>query len=173
MSRREKRLRLYYDPYHAAISAVVDQCMATGVAPALLSIHSFTESWKEYTRPWHVGILWDSDPRLAQPLLDAFYAHADLIVGDNEPYSGHLIGDCLWQHGTSRGLPNAIVEIRQDLIREAAGQAAWSERLIQVMEKILGTERSRAHSPAATNGTDQVIVEPAAAPQGAGLEKRL
>lgn len=168
---REKRARLFYDPYHAAISAVIDQCVATGVSPVLLSIHSFTESWKEFTRPWHVGILWDSDPRLARPLLDEFYAQADLIVGDNEPYSGHLIGDCLWQHGTSRGLPNAIVEIRQDLIREASGQAAWTERLIQVMQKIVGSERTRVHSLAATNGTGQAIVEPAAARQGARLER--
>jgi predicted N-formylglutamate amidohydrolase len=168
---RAKRLRLYYDPYHAAISAAVDQCMATGVPPVLLSIHSFTESWKEFTRPWHVGILWDSDPRLAQPLLDAFYAQADLIVGDNEPYSGHLIGDCLWQHGTSRGLPNAIVEIRQDLIRDAAGQAAWTEHLIRAMQKILGTYLPVAQPAAATKGKAQATIQPAVAPQGARLEK--
>jgi predicted N-formylglutamate amidohydrolase len=168
---REKRLRLYFDPYHAAIADVIDQCIATGVTPVLLSLHSFTESWKEFTRPWHVGILWDSDPRLAKPLLDEFFAQSDLIVGDNEPYSGHLIGDSLWQHGTTRGLPNAIVEIRQDLIREAAGQSAWAKRLIQVMQKILGTERPVAHSMAATNGSGQASIEPAAAPQGARLEK--
>jgi predicted N-formylglutamate amidohydrolase len=168
---REKRLRLFYDPYHSAIAATLDQCLATGVAPVLLSIHSFTESWKEFTRPWHVGILWDSDPRLAKPLLDAFYAQADLIVGDNEPYSGHLIGDCLWQHGTTRGLPNAIVEIRQDLIRDEVGQTAWTGRLLQVMEKILGTELPRVHSLAATNGTGKAIVQPTTTPQGARLEK--
>ncbi len=124
---RDKRLRLYYEPYHRAIDAIIDQCLATGVAPVLLSIHSFTESWKHFTRPWHVGVLWDRDARLAHPLLEGFYAEGDLIVGDNEPYAGQLEGDCLWQHGAQRGLANAIVEVRQDLIRDAAGQAAWSE----------------------------------------------
>jgi predicted N-formylglutamate amidohydrolase len=134
---REKRTRLYYEPYHQAISAVIDQCLATGVAPMLLSIHSFTESWKEFSRPWHVGILWEKDARLAKPLLDAFFAEGDLIVGENEPYAGQLEGDCLWQHGAQRGLANAIVEIRQDLIRDAAGQTAWSERLCRIMDKLL------------------------------------
>src|SRR6185503_4844862 len=47
---REKRMRLYYRPYHQAIDAVIDRCIASGVAPSLLSIHSFTESWKEHPR---------------------------------------------------------------------------------------------------------------------------
>ncbi len=134
---RDKRLHLYYDPYHRTIDAIIDQCLATSVAPVLLSIHSFTESWKNFTRPWHVGVLWDRDARLAHPLLEAFYAEGDLIVGDNEPYAGQLEGDCLWQHGAQRGLANAIVEVRQDLIRDAGGQAAWSDRLCRIVEKIL------------------------------------
>lgn len=134
---RDKRLRLYYEPYHRAIAAVIDQCLATGVVPVLLSIHSFTESWKTFARPWHVGVLWDQDARLAKPLLDGFYAEGDLIVGDNEPYRGQIEGECLWQHGTERGLANAIVEVRQDLIRDAAGQTAWADRISRIMEKIV------------------------------------
>ena len=140
---REKRTRLYYEPYHRAITSVIDQCLAAGVTPMLLSIHSFTESWKQFSRPWHVGILWEKDARLAKPLLDAFFAEGDLIVGENEPYAGQLEGDCLWQHGAQRGLANAIVEIRQDLIRDSAGQAAWSERLCRIVDKLL-----REHVPA-------------------------
>lgn len=134
---RDKRRRLYYAPYHQAIRRVVDQCLATGVMPTLLSIHSFTESWKGVPRPWHVGILWDRDPRLAEPLIEAFAASGDLIVGDNEPYHGGLEGDCMWQHGTSRGLPHAIIEVRQDLIRDAAGQAAWTRRIADVVASLV------------------------------------
>ncbi len=167
---REKRLRLYYEPYHAAIAGVIDQCLAAGVPPALLSIHSFTESWKEFTRPWHIGILWDADARLARPLLDEFYADADLIVGDNVPYSGHLIGDCLWQHGTKRGLPNAIVEIRQDLIRDAAGQTAWTQRMLRVVDKVLGASPAVTR-PAATEPRRAARIPPAPSAQGTRLEK--
>jgi predicted N-formylglutamate amidohydrolase len=140
---RARRVRLYYEPYHRAIDGVIAACAASGVAPALLSIHSFTESWKEAPRPWHVGVLWDRDARLAKPLLESFYAAGDLIVGDNEPYTGQLEGDCLWQHGTQAGLANAIVEIRQDLIRDARGQAAWGQRLCRIVEQILPDGRGQ------------------------------
>ncbi len=133
---RDRRRRLYCTPYHRAIDATIDRCLATGVTPSLLSIHSFTESWKGVPRPWHVGILWDRDARLSAPLIKAFSAMGDLIVGDNEPYKGSLEGDCLWRHGTSRGLPNAIIEVRQDLIRDAAGQAAWTRRIASVVESL-------------------------------------
>ncbi len=134
---RQTRITRYYAPYHQAIDRVIDQCLATGIAPALLSLHSFTESWKGAPRPWHVGILWDKDPRLARPLLDGFYAEGDLIVGDNQPYSGQLEGDCLWQHATERGLASAIIEFRQDLVRDDAGQSAWTARTLAIVRGIL------------------------------------
>ena len=49
-------------------------------------------------RPWQAGVLWDSDPRLALPLIAALRAEGDLVVGDNEPYSGALADDCLYRH---------------------------------------------------------------------------
>jgi predicted N-formylglutamate amidohydrolase len=125
------------------------------VPPALLSVHSFTESWKEHARPWHAGVLWGADARLARPLIEAFHAEGDLIVGENEPYEGQLVGDCLWQHGAQRGLANAIVEIRQDLIRDAACQAAWTERLCRIVANILG-DTAPAPQAAAREGPSPV-----------------
>ncbi len=135
---RQKRIDRYYTPYHRAIDRVIDACMEAGTPPALFSIHSFTESWKGVPRPWHAGILWDRDQRLARPLIEQLEAEGTLIVGDNQPYSGALEGDCMWQHGTMRGLAHAIIEIRQDLIRDTAGQRAWAQRLIGIIEKLRG-----------------------------------
>jgi predicted N-formylglutamate amidohydrolase len=149
---RERRTRLYYAPYHRAIASVIDRCLASGTPPMLLSIHSFTESWKATPRPWHVGVLWDRDLRLAKPLLDGFYAEGDLIVGDNEPYSGQLEGDCLWQHATLRGLANALIEIRQDLIRDADGQESWAQRLFRLVGTIMSTTLGSRTSPTAAAG---------------------
>jgi predicted N-formylglutamate amidohydrolase len=135
---RERRIRLYYEPYHRAIDRVIDRCLASGTTPMLLSMHSFTESWKTTPRPWHVGVLWDKvDGRFALPMLEALHAEGGLIVGDNEPYTGVLVGDCMWQHGAQRGLATALIEIRQDLIRDAAGQAGWAARFCRIVEKIL------------------------------------
>ena len=133
---RERRLERFWRPYHRAIADVIDSCLAAGVPPAILSIHSFTESWKGVARPWHVGVLWEGDQRLAQPLLAAFRAEGDLIVGDNEPYPGSYEGDCCWEHGVKRGLAWAIVEVRQDLIRDADGQARWAARLARIVESL-------------------------------------
>ena len=50
-------------------------------------------------RPWQVGVLWDRDDRLAPPLIAALRAE-NLIVGDNEPYDGALIGDSMYEFST-------------------------------------------------------------------------
>lgn len=134
----EKNMRFekYWQPYHNAVDALIDRSQATHVTPALLSIHSFTESWRGNMRPWHAAVLWDQDERLARPLFEELRREADLVVGDNEPYTGRLKGDCMWQHGTMRDLPHALIEIRQDLIRNERGQAEWSERLARIMHRL-------------------------------------
>jgi predicted N-formylglutamate amidohydrolase len=67
----------------------------------------------------------------------ALEAEKDLVVGDNEPYAGGLAGDSMYAHGTQRGLAHALIEIRQDLIAEAAGQLAWAERLSRILPHVL------------------------------------
>lgn len=133
----KRRIKRFYEPYHAAIDTVLDAAIAAGKPPAILSIHSFTENWRGRPRPWHATVLWDRDPRLAKPLVDALRAEPGLITGENEPYTGRLKGDSLYVHGTKRGLAHALIEIRQDLIRDAAGQSAWAERLARIVTGIL------------------------------------
>lgn len=141
---RRHRAERYYLPYHAAISRLIDAYIEAGVPPVLISMHSFTDNWKGVPRPWHVSVLWDKDPRFAVPLLEALSAEGDLIVGDNEPYHGALEGDCMWQHGSMRGLPHAIIEVRQDLIGDADGQAAWGARLSRIIAGILARDDLRS-----------------------------
>lgn len=154
---RAKRIGLYHRPYHRAVDELIDRSLAAGVTPALLSIHTFTERWKGAPRPWHAAVLWDRDPRLALPLLEALREEQGLLIGENEPYSGRLEGDSMWQHGTSRGLPHALIEVRQDLVRSERGQAEWGDRLARIMRKLLGRAELRAelrrleHCPASAD----------------------
>jgi predicted N-formylglutamate amidohydrolase len=145
----ERRLARFWRPYDAAIAAAIDRAIAAGNVPTLLSIHTFTPTWRGIPRPWHCAVLWDRDPRLAQPLLAALRAEGDLVVGDNEPYSGALKGDCMWRHGTSRGLAHAILDVRQDLVASEAGVADWVERLARILPGTLAQDRHPADETAA------------------------
>jgi predicted N-formylglutamate amidohydrolase len=137
-----QRVARFYDPYDAAIAAAIDRATAAGTPPAIVCVHSFTPSWRGTPRPWHVGILWDADDRLARPLLEGLAAEPGLVVGDNEPYDGALAGDTVDRHATRLGLTNALIEIRQDLIADAEGQRAWAERFARFLRPLLAdTER--------------------------------
>lgn len=125
----EARRRAFWQPYRDAIDATIDAMQAAGPPPALVSIHSFTPIWRGHPRPWHVGVLWDCDDRLARPFLDALAQEPDIVAGDNEPYDGALQGDTMFDHGTLRGLAHMLVELRQDLIASPAQAEAWAERL--------------------------------------------
>jgi predicted N-formylglutamate amidohydrolase len=133
----ERRRRAFWQPYRDRVGAFLDDMLAVGPVPAIIAIHSFTPTWKLHTRPWHVGILWDVDERLARPTITALQADDKLVVGDNEPYDGALEGDTMYHHGTMRGLPHMLVEIRQDLVADAEGEAAWAERFARILRPIL------------------------------------
>jgi predicted N-formylglutamate amidohydrolase len=59
------------------------------------------------------------------------------VIGDNEPYIGRAEGDTLDVHATGRGLADALIEIRQDLISDAAGVAEWADRLAALLPDIV------------------------------------
>jgi predicted N-formylglutamate amidohydrolase len=134
---RERRLVRFYRPYHDAVASMVASVAeASGVAPFLFSVHSFTPVMQGVARPWHVGILWDSDDRAPKPLIEALSAEADLVVGDNEPYDGALRGDTMFKHAIVNGFAHALVEIRQDLIADNTGAVAWANRLAPIVDAI-------------------------------------
>jgi predicted N-formylglutamate amidohydrolase len=133
----ETRIAQFYRPYHEAIDQAVEAGIAAGKPPVILSVHSFTQAWKGVPRPWAAAVLWDKDPRFPLPLLDALRTIPEVEIGDNVPYSGQLMGDTLYRHATLRGLAHALVEIRQDLILGADGQAAWAYHLAGVVRTVL------------------------------------
>jgi predicted N-formylglutamate amidohydrolase len=134
------RLNAVFWPYHHAITQALAHRWrhGRGRAPALIAIHSFTPVMNGFQRPWHLGVLWNRDPRLARPLIAWFRANPDLCVGDNQPYSGRDVGFTMDTHGGAAGLPHVEIEIRQDLIADQEGCQRWGavagEALAAVLE---------------------------------------
>ena len=131
----ERRLALLHRPYHAAYARLAARRADT----VILAIHSFTPRLNgRAPRPWHVGVLHSPlDDRLSRALLARLAAQADLCVGDNEPYAGHLPGDAVDRHGLQAGRHNTLIELRNDLIADAGAQAAWAARLAPLLVQAL------------------------------------
>lgn len=124
----EWRLENFFWPYHHVITNTLAYLWRHGRAPALIAIHSFTPQIQGGApRPWHLGILWNRDPRLARPILEWLNAQPDLCVGDNEPYSGRDLGYTMYTHAGAAGLPHVEFEFRQDLVADPAGCEHWAQ----------------------------------------------
>jgi len=125
-----RRRTAIFDPYQARLRNLLNLRAAARQQTVLVAIHSFTPNYLGFERPWHTGLMYHHDTRLAQALLTLLRADPSLCVGDNEPYAmGDLTDYTLPVHGESRRIPHVGIEIRQDLVSDVAGQHAWADRL--------------------------------------------
>lgn len=123
-----------FRPYHARLEAELAHRKTLHRRAVLVAVHTFTPVFDGQARPWHAGLLYNRDRRLADILLPALRAHPGLVIGDREPYSVDDETDyTLPVHGEQRALPHVGIEIRQDLVTTAAGQDEWAERLARVL----------------------------------------
>lgn len=141
-SAAEARANAVFWPYHHAITQLLARHWrhGHGRAPVLIAIHSFTPVMNGFRRPWHLGVLWNRDPRLAEPLLARFRVNSELCIGDNEPYSGRKVGFTMDTHGGAAGLPHVEVEIRQDLLSDENDCAHWAEVVGDALALVLQNE---------------------------------
>jgi predicted N-formylglutamate amidohydrolase len=127
-------------PYQTRIAGLIDRRIALGRPPVVLAMHSFTPRHGDLPgpRPWQVGVLYNRDDRLARALIPLLQAEGDLTVGINQPYAvDDAIDYAVPVHCEARGLLHVELEIRQDLIANARGQAAWAERLARLLPRAL------------------------------------
>ena len=133
LSAAERQLRadaLYY-PFHQAVRAVMDRKIADDPQVMLVTIHSFTPIFKGEARAVELGLLHDADARVAQLLLQLTREQSPQTdVRINEPYRPQDgVAHTVNLHGDGRGIASIMLEVRNDLISEAEGQAAWAEQL--------------------------------------------
>jgi len=139
---RQERVHALYVPYRQIIDAQLQALRDRGIIPALIAIHSFTPVMAGRRRPWQIGVLWDKDPRIPLPFMEALRDHpADLTVGDNEPYSGRHPADyTIDHHAEAAGLPHVSIEIRQDLTATPQQARHWAHVLYQCLQPILAAD---------------------------------
>lgn len=132
-----QRRRQIFEPYHTRIREQLDARGRLGQPTLLVAMHSFTPVYLGVARPWHVGVLYHRDARMAHALRDLLMQDAGLCVGDNQPYTVSDDSDYgIPEHGERRGLPHVELEIRQDLIADEAGQREWAQRLARCLRML-------------------------------------
>ena len=124
---RAQRAESCYWPYHRAVAATIASFTERRLVPAVISVHSCCAAWKGVQRPWHVGVLSNSDRRMADLLIALLSRDSALCIGDNQPYSGFdPHGYTIETHALADSRPNVLLEIRQDLIGSPEGARHWA-----------------------------------------------
>ncbi|HEX9138493.1 MAG TPA: N-formylglutamate amidohydrolase [Steroidobacteraceae bacterium] len=128
-----RRAQEIFWPYHERIGQELDLRARQSRSPILVSVHSFTPTYLEIVRPWHVGVLY-REPRFARLVMQGLRSESGIVVGDNEPYALSDSSDySVPMHAERRGIAHVEIEVRQDLIADESGQVAWADRLEGVL----------------------------------------
>jgi predicted N-formylglutamate amidohydrolase len=124
-----------FDPYHRRIRELLDHRQASGRRVILVAQHTMTDVYKGDRRQMHAAVLYNRDRRFAGVVLNMLRRERHLIIADNEPY---FVSDetdyTIPHHAEARSLLHVELEIRQDLVNDAAGQAEWAARIAGVMQ---------------------------------------
>jgi len=126
-----------YAPYHARIAALLDERGRRGQATWLVSLHSFTPVFRGAARPWRYGVLHRGDSALSRRVLSALREAVGEDAGDNQPYAMDATDNTIPLHADAHGLDYLELEVRQDLIAEAAGQRAIAAFIGDVLPRAL------------------------------------
>ena len=125
-SEHAARTRDIYLPFRELLARTIE---GRALPMSIVTIHSFTPVYLGQSRPWHIGLLYNRDARLAAILKQLMAEDPALCIGDNQPYAVADESDYgIPVHGEQRGIPHIEIEMRHDLIETVADQRAWAER---------------------------------------------
>lgn len=139
---RTRRVDNVYEPYHRTVDDLLNRRQGAAGTQLVVAVHSFTPVMRGTRRPWDIGLIYDTDRRLAQALVGQLVATADdrarLTVGLNEPYSpDDRVYHSLSRHAESRGLPCVMIELPNDQLASAEGLQRWTDRLAGAFRNIV------------------------------------
>lgn len=135
---RARRIAAIFAPFHARVARHLDGRAAAGRATVILGIHSFTPVFLGVARPWQAGVLYARAQGFGRALVAELARDPSLSVGMNEPYRIERDSDyAIPVHGDDRGLPAALIELRNDLIATPEDAADWAARLARAIPAAL------------------------------------
>ena len=131
---RLARTQAIYLPFHDSLHALIARRIAAGLRPVIVTVHSFTPVYFGKPRRVEFGVIHDADPALAVAIHAAAMKTTRLHAALNAPYSAaDDVTHTLRLHATPYGLPNAMLEIRNDLIATTDAETAMADQLAQVL----------------------------------------
>lgn len=131
---RLARTQAVYLPWASGLHGLIASRIALGRRPVVITVHSFTPLYHGRPRTVEFGIIHDADAHLSVAILDAAHRKTRLQAELNSPYSAaDDVTHTLRVHATPYGLPNAMLEVRNDLIATPQAQAAMAETLAPVL----------------------------------------
>jgi predicted N-formylglutamate amidohydrolase len=133
-----QRAKACFWPYHKRVQSFLEGFKSGGVVPVMVSMHSFTRVLAGDVRPWQIGVMWDEDDRIARTLIETLKGLGTYVIGENEPYSGkEKWGYSIEHHAEPEGLPNVLVEVREDLISDPDAARDMGDLLVDALAPIL------------------------------------
>lgn len=142
-AQRDARTQALYIPFHATIESIIAERRARGQKTVLVTMHSFTPVYNGKARAVEIGILHDSDTRLADRMLAAASDVSAYRFGRNDPYGpADGVTHTLLLHGIANGFPNVMIEIRNDLIADATSQEVMADLLAGLLQESLADTRT-------------------------------
>ena len=137
---RAHRIVAFHNPFHEAITALLDARRDAGQETILVTVHSFTPVYRGVARPWPIGLIHGAESGFTSAFADALIADAPCLnVGWNEPYAAlNGVTYTLEHHGDERSLPSTMIEIRNNEILEPSGVDLWARRVARCLEAARG-----------------------------------
>ena len=137
---RQARTGFVYEPFRDALAGIVE-----GDDTAILvTIHSFTPVYQGVARSTELGIIHDSDDRLAEALARVLKEETEYKIRLNDPYGPEDgVTHNLKLHGVANRLLNVMIEIRNDLISSDVEARLMAEVLAKALKRAVKDVRGR------------------------------
>lgn len=138
---RYARTAALYVPFHDRVSQEIERVVARGSMPIIVTVHSFTPVYFGQARKVEIGILHDTDTRLADAMLEAAHG-GPYRVERNSPYGPEDgVTHSLRLHAIPYGHPNVMIEVRNDLISNCVGQEVMADYVAALIAKAVAAVR--------------------------------